>query len=366
MRICFLGPADSAHIVKWAKWFSSRGHDVHVVSFSNGFIEGVNVHIINLNLDRGSSDFAKMKYLLSFRRVNQIIDDIKPDVVNAHYATSYGTVMALTREKNYILSVWGGDIYDFPRKSIFHRAMLKYSLRKASILLSTSKVMAEEAAKYTNRSFIITPFGIDMNLFSPAKRKRAESKENFIIGTVKALEDKYGIKYILQAARIVKDKRPDIPLKIRIAGKGSKEKDYRNLSEQLELTQDTTWLGFISQEDAAIEWANMDIAIIPSIYNSESFGVSAVEAEACGTAIIVSDIPGLMEATLPGISSIVVPRENSEMIAENIISLYDNPKLREQMGIAGRKYANENYEITECFENVEAIYWSFIAQEKLQ
>lgn len=362
MRICFLGPADSAHIVKWARWFSSQGHDVHVVSFSKGEIEGVNVHIIDLKLDRESSDYSKLKYLLSFRKVKHIIEDIKPEIVNAHYATSYGATIALTRQKRYLLSVWGGDIYDFPKKSIFHKKLLKYSLRSASILLSTSKVMAEEASKYTNKSFEITPFGIDMNLFNPDKRTRTESSKDFVIGTVKALEEKYGIKYILQAAKIVKEKRPDIPLKLRIAGKGSREDNYCNLSDQLGLRQDTTWLGFISQEDAAIEWANMDIAIIPSIHDSESFGVSAVEAEACGTAVIISDIPGLMEATRPGISSIVVPRENAAMIAEKIIFLYDNPQVRVEMGIAGRKYVNENYEINECFEKVEAIYRTFIAQ----
>ena len=53
----------------------------------------------------------------------------------------------------------------------------------------------------------------------------------------------------------------------------------------------------------------MDCAIIP--YESESFGVSAVEAQACSCPVIISDIPGLMEATNPGVTSLVVLRGNA-------------------------------------------------------
>ena len=76
----------------------------------------------------------------------------------------------------------------------------------------------------------------------------------------------------------------------------------------MEIDSIVKWLGFISQEDAAKEWANMDIGIIPSVSDSESFGVSAVECQACGVPVIISDIPGLEESTCPGKSSLVVPR----------------------------------------------------------
>lgn len=63
------------------------------------------------------------------------------------------------------------------------------------------------------------------------------------------------------------------------------------------------------KEQAACESANMDCAIIPS--ESESFGISAVEAQACSCPVIISDIPGLMEATNPGVTSLVVLRGNA-------------------------------------------------------
>ena len=348
MRICFIAPASNYHTIKWSRWFSSHGHEVHVVSFIDAEIPNTTVHFIDAGVTVKDSDSKKLKYLLHGRDIKRIINKINPDIVNAHYATSYGAVAALSGIKGYILSVWGSDVYDFPLKSPLHKALLKYSLKRAGHIFSTSQAMAEETKKYTDKHIDITPFGVDMELFNPKRKVAAD--DQFVIGTVKTLDSKYGIDYLLKAGQIIRIQRPDIPLQIRIAGKGPRENEYQDLAKKLEIDDITTWLGFIPQEEAAIEWANMDVAIVPSTLESESFGVSAVEAEACGTPVIISDIPGLMEATSPGITSIVVHRKNAEEIASAVIDLYDNPKKREAIGKAGRQFVIEKYELNTCFE----------------
>ena len=203
MKICFLAPANSAHTIKWCNYFVSRKHEVHVISLTEGEIPGVQVHLLKSKASAKGSDLQKLMYLTTAGQVHRLIQEISPDIVNAHYATSYGTVAALAGLNNYVLSVWGSDIFDFPRKSPIHRAMLQFSLSRAKYLFSTSKAMAEEAARYTKKKFEITPFGVDMELFSPAKRNREEDGY-FIIGTVKSLAPDYGIDTFLRAAAIVK------------------------------------------------------------------------------------------------------------------------------------------------------------------
>ena len=356
MRICFLAPANSAHIKKWCKWFNEHDNETFVVSFVRDNIVGTYVYYIDSGVDAGGSDSNKIRYLFKARTVKKTIAQINPDIVNVHYATSYGTVAALAGIKNYVLSVWGSDIYDFPNKSVFHKIMLKYSLKKASYLFSTSQAMADEAHKYTNKPFKITPFGVDVQMFTPAKRDRSYhviEDGRFIVGTVKSLVPKYGIEYLIEAVSLVKRKHPEIPIELRIAGKGEYEEEYKKLAKIKGIDEITTWLGFVSQDDAAKEWANMDIAVIPSTLESESFGVSAVEAQACGTPVIISDIPGLMEATSPGKSSVVVPRKNAEAIAEAIVELFENNEKRIKTGQVGRKYVFERYEIDFCFGNIK-------------
>lgn len=358
MRICFLGPANNRHIEKWCKYFVSRQHEVHVVSLVEGSIESVVVHYINTGASSGDSDIKKLKYLFSFRKVKKIIDNLAPDVVSVHYATSYGLLAALTVHKKYYLSIWGLDIYDFPKRGYFHRKLLEYSLNKAPVLLSTSKAMAEEASKYTNKTFYITPFGVDIKLFNPNKRKRADNDCRFVIGNIKTLEDKYGIDYLLKAAALFNKKNPDVMFEVRIGGKGSKEYEYKALSKELGIENIVTWLGFISQEKVAEEWANMDLAVVYSSSSSESFGVSAVEAESCGVPVIVSDVPGLMEATKPNFSSLVVKRKSEIDLSAAIEKLYLSKELRTEMGQNGREYVIENYEFNSCFEYIEKIFES--------
>ena len=182
-------------------------------------------------------------------------------------------------------------------------------------------------------------------------------KTDFIVGTVKGLSDKYGIRYLLEAVSIVKSESK-IPIKLRIAGKGPQEQEYKELAKRLGIDDITTWLGFISQEQAAVEWANMDVAVIPSTLDSESFGVSAVEAQACGTPLIISDIPGLKEATNPGETSIVAKRQNAHSIAESIIMLYKNQCKRDML----RKNSIANvkkYEIDNCFSYIENLFGNY-------
>lgn len=361
MRICFVAPADNYHTKKWCEYFVSRGYEVHVISFTYGDMQNVDVHHIDLGVTAQSSDIGKLKYLCSAGKVRKIIEQIHPDIINAHYASSYGSVMALTGLKGYVVSVWGSDVYDFPNKSIFHTFLLKYALKKARYIFSTSKAMAEETHKYTDKPIEITPFGVKVDLFNPNKRTRGDDGK-FIVGTVKTLSPKYGIDYLVKAVALSRKQRPDINLELRIAGKGTHEKAYKQLACDLGIDDITKWLGFISQEQAAQELVNMDVAVIPSL--QESFGVSAVETQACGVATIISNVPGLMEATRPGFSSIVVPRENSEALAEKIVELYDNLELRKQLGSNGRKFVLENYEYNMCFEKIGRLFEGIVGREK--
>lgn len=355
MKICFLAPANNYHTKKWCKWFFENGNDIHVISFIDEKIDNVTVHFVDTGASINDADTQKIKYLFKAKQVKNLVRIINPDIVNVHYATSYGTVAAISGLKGYVLSVWGSDIFEFPRKSLLHNLMLRFSLSRATYIFSTSQAMADEAYKYTKKKIFITPFGVNMELFNPNKRTRKKfDQETFIIGTVKALEEVYGIDIILKSAAIIKNNHPEIPIKIRIAGRGTKYSEYKELSELLGIKEMVTWVGFINQEEAAKEWANMDVAVLPS--RQESFGISAVEAQACGTPVIISDIAGLKESTLPGESSIVVKKRNEEAVANAIIHLYNDVSKRKIMSRIARNYVETHFELNYCFSRINNIF----------
>ncbi len=406
MKICFIGDAGSSHMVKWCTWFSEHGHEVHVISFTPGGelynTSSPVLHLLDLNVDVNGSDAGKLKYLLTGRKIKKLVRDIDPDVVNVHYATSYGIAVALSGLEDYVLSVWGSDIYEFPKKSPIHRSLLKLSLRRPTLLMSTSQAMADEAAQYTKRRFVITPFGVDMELFRPdrslkqatdfirtgdvdsspadiatGKSTHETSSDSgqsvFTIGTVKTLAPLYGIDYLLRGVALVYEERPDIPLRIRIAGDGPQESELHDLAETLGIADITAFLGRIPQEEAVREYNRMDVVVFPSIY-FESFGVAAVEAQACETPLIVSEVGGLMETTQnvgttsvtsdDNISAIVVPRQDARAIADAVIRLHDDPELRKKMSVAGRANVVKKYELNHCFLRIEKVLTHIANREK--
>ena len=365
MRICLIAPAENYHTRKWCAWFLAQGYEVSVVSFTEGEIPGVSVFCIDTGAGVEDSDLSKLRYLTAWRKIRKTVEGIAPDLISVHYATSYGITVALSGIQDYSLSVWGLDIYDFPRRSVLHRAMLKYSLRKAPRLLSTSRAMADEAAKYTSKEFFVTPFGVDMELFHPGKRVCEEvpgEDGTVVFGTVKGLSDKYGIAEMLRAAALVRDEGFSIAL--RIAGKGPQEAEYKALSAELGIEGIVTWLGFVDQETAAKEWANMDVALVPSTEESESFGVSAVEAQACGVPVIISDIPGLMEATVPGETCKVIARKNVRELADAMEWMIRNPEARREMGIRGREFVAREFELDKCFRHIEKVLSDGFSERK--
>lgn len=212
--------------------------------------------------------------------------------------------------------------------------------------------MSKEIEKYTKRRIYITPFGVDMDLFSPDRRTRKRDG-SYIVGIVKGLKPVYGIDFLLNAVALVKRNYPEIPIRLRIAGDGPFFREYQEMAENLCIDDVTEWLGFISAEEAAKEWANMDVGVIPS--RQESFGVSAIEAQACGTPLIVSDAEGLLETTIPGITSLVIKNGDTADLCKKIVQLYQESDLRKKLGINGRKYVAKRYEINHCFEKINGI-----------
>lgn len=354
MKICYLADINSAHTHKWLNYFEGKGYDIHVISLGKGEYEGVTVHSLDIqdNIMKKSSEKGKLQYLKRVKRVKQLVKEIKPDILHAHYASSYGLLGALTNYHPYIISAWGSDVYDFPIKSPIHKFIIKYNLKKADYILSTSKVMKEETEKYTNKDILVTPFGVDINKFVPNKIEKTE----ITIGTIKTLEEKYGIQYLVKAFKVIKDRNPEVNIKLRIGGKGSQEGYLKELVKELKLTDDVTFLGFVDKNNIVKEFQIFDIAVFPSTLDSESFGVAAVEAEACGTPVVVSDVGGLMESTKPGVTSLVAKKHSVEDLADKIETLILDNELRDKMGIAARKFVEDNYSLEDNFNEVNKLY----------
>ncbi|MDQ9894055.1 glycosyltransferase, partial [Acinetobacter baumannii] len=88
--------------------------------------------------NKNKSAIKKIEYLKVIKEIKKIIYDIKPDILHAHYASSYGLIGSLVNYKPYIISAWGTDTYEFPNNGFIQKYIIKYNLKKADYIFSTS------------------------------------------------------------------------------------------------------------------------------------------------------------------------------------------------------------------------------------
>lgn len=364
MKLLLLSDPNSVHTIKWAK--SLAKNDINIIIFGLGDftvkdydgISNIQVNTLGGTVIRDEGSFEKLKYLRALPTIKEIIKDFKPDIVHAHYATSYSLVGALSGFHPFIVSVWGSDVFSFPLKSPMHKMMLKYNLKKVDKILSTSHVMAKETSLYTNKDIEVTPFGIDMEQFKPMKVESLFDKDDIVIGTVKTLEDKYGIEYLMRAFKIVSDKYPTLPLRLLIVGGGSLEKHLKELAKGLNIEKRTLFTGKVPFTDVP-KYHNM-LSVSVSVSNSESFGVAIIEASSCGKPVVVSNVGGLPEVVEDGVSGFVVPPRNSQKTAEAIEKLVLDESLREQIGQNGRERVKRLYDWDDNVKQMIKIYEKLI------
>ena len=350
--ICYLADASNPHTIKWCNFFKNKGYNIHVISLNDGDIEGVTVHKFSFNVKelKNESPFKKVKYITAISEIKKIVNKIKPDILHAHYASSYGLIGSLLNYHPYVISVWGTDIYEFPNGGFIQNKIIRYNLKKADYIFSTSKDMARETNKYTDKKIYITPFGVDMDFFSKIEKNK---KNKFTIGTIKTLEKKYGIDYLVKGFKLVKENNnEDIVLKI--AGSGSQMDNLVNLVDELDLKDCVEFLGRIPLNQVADTFNTFDIAVFPSL--RESFGVAAIEAQSCEVPVIVSNVGGHPEVVIDGETGIVINPKSPEEIRDAILKLLEDEKLRANIGKKGRNFIKENYEVNSNFNDIDKIY----------
>lgn len=357
MKLFILSSAENIHTIRWVNSLAERGNRIFLFSFfnpDNDYKFHENVELYNCKIQKKNTLFHKVSYLSTIDVLKEKIDLFAPDILHAHYASSYGLLGALTDFHPYVISAWGSDVYDFPRKNILTKWVLKYNLHKADYILSTSYVMAKEIEKYTNKQIWITPFGVDINLFK--KQKKENLTVPFVIGCVKSLTPKYGIDVLIKTFRVVVDRNPGVPIKLQIIGDGSYRKEYQHLVNELGLGQYVQFMGKIVNDRLPEYYNKFSVSVFTSVLNSESFGVSVVEAMACECPVVASSVEGYLEVIKDGETGIIVPKGNIEITANAIQRFIDNPDLGKVMGEKGRKRVKDLYDWDRNVETMIGIY----------
>jgi glycosyltransferase involved in cell wall biosynthesis len=318
MRICYLADAGSVLIQMRVGYFAQKNHDVHLITFRQGEIEGITLHYIK-SLLPFSYDFS---YILSIPKIRRLVREIKPDILHAYYATSYGFIGACCSFEPFVVSCMGSDIMLTPQKLIFYKWLTNYTLRKATFITSVSSPITEKIIKLgiEPQKIQTFPFGIDHNLFFPSHKHRKE----LILLSTRSLTQIYNIKTILESLSYLK-KEDDFEGKLVIVGEGPERGRLKELAEDLGISSDVIFIGAIPHPKVADYLRTSKIYISMSL--SDGTSTSLLEAMACGTFPIVSDIPANREWINDAENGFLVPVLDAKKLAQRIKEALSNTHL---------------------------------------
>ncbi len=195
-------------------------------------------------------------------------------------------------------------------------------------------------------NIVIVPPGVDLDLFRPVPCEDARASlglppDQHMILFVGRIQPIKGIDNLILAMAQVIERRPALRSKVSlsiIGGAGDPATDsellrLQALRESLGIGDLVTFLGSRDQDTLVNYYNAASVVVVPSYY--ESFGMVALEAMACGTPVIASDVGGLSLNIADGYNGYLVPQGDVDEMAYKLGLLLDHPELR-GVGPAGR------------------------------
>jgi L-malate glycosyltransferase len=366
MKILLAGDINSPHLEKWAVSLARCNFSIGVFSMSDPHRNWHLKHGIEIFCSRtiqasvfSSRITGKMKYLSFAKDLKKAVRLFQPDILHAHYASSYGLLGALCGFHPYVISVWGSDIESFARIPVIGSAIIRFNFSKADRILSTSQSMVSAIGRYTRKEILVTPFGTDTAVFCPAENK-PDHKE-IVIGTVKSLERTYGIDKLIRSFALLKQRNPSRDLRLLIVGGGSLAGDLKNLADELGVLEQTVLVGKVPYEEVPSYLNKLDIYV--ALSRRESFGVAVLEASSCGIPVVVSDSGGLPEVVADGETGFVVQGGDIGKTSDLLEMLITDPQLRTRMGTNGRNFVGKYFSLADSVSRMTDVYKKVVSEK---
>jgi len=359
------------------KALALRGHEIHFISYAipsrlNGFIDNIFYHEVEIN-SYPLFEFPLYSIALASKMV-EVTRFHELDILHAHYAIPHATSAYLAREVlksesnnsidiKFITTLHGTDITLTGLEPSFLPTM-KFSIEKSDGVTAVSKFLRDKTQQQykINKDIEVIPNFIDTEKFRREENEKTKCfKKNFAPNDEKILihvSNFRPLKRVQDVIRIFNEVKKKVDSKLILVGDGPERGESERLCRELEIVDDVKFMG---KQDALVELLSVaDIFIMPS--QSESFGLSALEAMACSVPVISSSVGGLPELNLHGETGYIAEIGDIDRMSKYTIELLTNQKRYDIMSSNARNRAEDFREdkIVPLYEN---FYSKYIASD---
>ena len=343
---------------------AKMGHEVHFISYAlptrlNNFQDNVFFHDVEI------PNYPLFEFhLYTLALVGKIIDVVKYekiDILHVHYAIPHAVSGYLARQillKDYnlklITTLHGTDITLLGLEPSFH-PIIKFSLEHSERITAVSSYLKEKTIQHfnTGKDIDVIPNFVDTTVYKRGdypelKKQIAPNDEKILIH----ISNFRTVKRVCDVVKIFNEVLKKIPSKLLLVGDGPDRIGAENLARELGIQNHIKFLG---KQTSLVELLSIShVFLLPS--QSESFGLSALEAMSCGVPVVASNIGGIPEVVDHNESGFVAELGDTKRMARYTIELLEKPKKWEGFSINARKRAVELFDIKLIVPRYEELY----------
>jgi glycosyltransferase involved in cell wall biosynthesis len=352
LHLALLGDAHSVHLQRWAHEMLARRFRVSVVTARAKPIDGVAEQCVLPPVARSSD------WLWRVGAAGRALSALAPDIVHAHYITSYGYLAARVARRPLVMTAWGSDLLVTPKNSRLARMLTGWTLRQADLLTGDSADLVDEINSYRPTGSVqLVHWGADLQRFAPAPW---QGKPRFDIVSLRNWEPNYRIELIVQAMAILLRERPREPAHLHLLGGGPEQSSLTQLVESLGLQQHVTLHGRLDDAGMAAVLARCKVSV--SVPLSDATSVSVLESMACGLAVVASDLPANRQ-WLCDTPELLLSRPDAAALARSLASLQQNDDRAHRIGQAHRERMQSSGNRTVQMDRMAEMYRHLAAQK---
>lgn len=285
------------------------------------------------------------------------------DVIHAHLPTPWSAdwsgIISKLKRKPMVLTYHNdivGEGFANYLARFYNATALKLLLRIAKRIIITRQDYTHYSPYlkgYESKIEVIPP-GVDTNFFQPLNAQKEENTL-FFLSSLNSSHKYKGLDYLLEAIAIVKKEIPNI--KLVVGGEGSLLGYYKNTAASLGIAANVEFAGFIPGEKLPEYYNRCSAYVLPSVSPAqEGFGITLLEALACGKPVITTKITGAAKDVAGKNLGIVVEPQNSAGLANAIKKVLLESEDYNSKVLLGRNLIQEKYSWEKVAGEVKRVY----------
>jgi len=334
-----------------------KGYDVHLIDDTPYKYKNLKFHLL-----RNFTGIKFIDYLLRIIKIRSIIKKVNPDILHSFQITYHGFMGALSGSHPFVLTPWGSDILYDPGKSIFHKAIVNYAIDKADVIHcidASAPVRLKQVYgnKIKEKKHFTLNEGVDTKIFSPRKRN---INKNFQVLCLRVLRESYGALYLIEALNILVNKKNQYNIRLVMLRRGKKKYKIRVYEKIKEYNLDKyvkfhNWVNYKTSE--YMKKADIYADPIFRPVQGQGTGKTMLEAMSSGLAVVAPDNPSIELYVKHKINGIIYKGADSESMANAILLLMKNKKLRLKLGKNAREFILNNLDWEKNMKIMEKTYF---------